>query len=194
MKPLEPAVHTPKISIPPQKNVEPIQTEEPLPIVEEPKTPVISSPNNGQKETPSLLRKKEVKEEVIEVVEKKETVFTGDQLQKIWKKFITNRTDGGAGDAEKLVLGRDLSKKEGNEISILLGSQLEMTILEKFEQDLVQYLRRELHNDLIVLTKEVKEQEDSQKLYTSQDKYDYMVAQNPSLKNLKDKLGLDFEY
>ncbi len=100
----------------------------------------------------------------------------------------------GAGDAEKLVLSRELVKKAGNEITIMLGSQLEINILEKFEPDLVQHLRRELHNDLIFLTKSVKEQKEGQKLYTSQDKYDFMVKENPSLKALKEKLGLDFEY
>jgi DNA polymerase-3 subunit gamma/tau len=140
-------------------------------------------------------RKEEKKEEKVEPsAPKKENAFTQEDLESLWKKFGDSRLSNGAGDAEKLVLGRDLSKLEGNEISILLGSQLEINILEKFEQDLIQYLRKELENDLILLGKSVKEQMEGQKLYTSQDKYDFMVKENPSLKKLKEKLGLDFEY
>ncbi len=87
-----------------------------------------------------------------------------------------------------------MDNREGNEIVLHLGSQLEMTILAKIEQELVQFLRQELSNDLIILKKEVAEQQATQKLYTSQDKYEHMVEQNPALKTLKEKLGLDFEY
>ena len=32
------------------------------------------------------------------------------------------------------------------------------------------------------------------KIFTSKDKYDFMVKEQPLLQKLKDKLGLDFEY
>ncbi|MCP4460395.1 MAG: hypothetical protein GY816_20585 [Cytophagales bacterium] len=168
---------------------------EPVQKVEEPPTPLIKPSSNGKRETPSLFRKKEEnKEEEQPIYDTKEEHYTDEAVESVWREFGKKRIEAGAGDAEKLVLGRKLDNKEGNEIVLHLGSQLERTILAKIEQELVQFLRKSLHNDLIVLKKEVAEQEASQKLYTSQDKYDHMVYQNPALKTLKEKLGLDFEY
>ena len=157
---------------------------------------VISPKTGASKDTPSLFRKKEVKavEEKKPDAPKQENAFEQSAIETAWKAFGDMRIKAGAGDAEKLVLSRDLSKTDGHDISIHLGSQLEMSILDKFEQEVIQYLRKELTNDFINLTKEVKSQVEKQKLYTSQDKFDYMIDQNPVLKDLKDKLGLDFEY
>lgn len=115
-------------------------------------------------------------------------------MEEAWEKFKNLRFEKGAGDAEKLVLSRQVKVEAEFQISILLGSALEMSILEKIEQEMVQHFRSELDNDLIGLTKKVMEQEETQKLYTSKDKFDYMAEQNPALKSLKEKLGLDFEY
>ncbi len=77
---------------------------------------------------------------------------------------------------------------------ITLGSQLEVSFLEKFDTELVQFLRNELKNDHVVLRREIEEIEVTKKLYTSKDIFDEMVKQNPDLQDLKDRLGLDFDY
>lgn len=142
-----------------------------------------------------MFRNKEEKKEAKPTIYgKKKECYTNDVVAKVWKAFGQQRIEAGAGDAEKLVLGRPMDAKEGNTIILHLGSQLEITILEQMEQELVQFLRKDLHNDLIVLKKEVAKQSTTRKVYTSQDKYDHMVEQNPALKTLKEKFGLDFEY
>lgn len=166
------------------------------------RTPLVTGPANSSvaesKETPSLFRKKPLQaanpQEKESKVEKKGQEFTQKALSEVWSKFGEILKNKGAGDAEKLILGRELRKGEEHMVIIKLGSQLHVSILEKFELELVQYLRSELQNDHIQLTKLVEEKEEGRKLYTSKDKYDYMVEQNPALKTLKDKLGLDFEY
>ncbi len=166
-------------------------------IVSEPVvSPVVPSASNGSKQTPSLFRKKEeakAETPVAEVV-KRETLFDQAALEVAWTLFAETRAKLSMNDAEKLVLGRKLEKRKGNEVQIILDSQLEMSILEKVEQDLVQFMRKTLSNDHIFLTKSVQEQNETQMLYTSKDKYAYMVEQNPALSELKDRLGLDFEY
>ena len=144
-----------------------------------------------------MFRKKEettIKKEAEVVVEKKSETFTDDQLLGAWKTFAEHRQSLNMGDAEKLVLSRTLSKEGESDVLIGLGSQLEVSILEKFEQDLVQFLRKELSNDFILLKKGVQEHKETQKLYTSKDKFEFMAEQNPALKELKDRLGLDFGY
>lgn len=156
-------------------------------------TPVVA---DGPRETPSIFAKKKAevkKEEVVtSVIDKKEEPYTEEDLQRAWQKFKEIRPN--AGDAEKLIVGREAKKGEESEILLFLSSQLEVSFLEKFEMELIQHLRSELKNDYITISKQVAQVEETKKLYTSRDIYDYMVAQNPKLEELKEKLGLDFDY
>lgn len=183
----------------------PPPTEEPhasapvqdTPSVPNPKpSPVVKpSTSDKPKETPSIFGKKKAKdaaEEASPVMDKKETEFSDEDLQKTWAAFGAQKAD--AGDTEKLILGKHIKKGENHSVILLLSSQLEVSFLEKFDTELVQYLRNELQNDHIVIRTEIEEIKDEKKLYTSTDIFDYMVKQNPDLKDLKDRLGLDFDY
>jgi len=171
--------------------------------MEEPVTsePVASKPvvqpsaSDKPKETPSIFGKKKAKEtadEAAKVVDKKETDFSDEDLQQTWKAFAAQKIN--AGDTDKLILGKQIKKGEGHSVILVLGSQLEVSFLEKFDTELVQFLRKDLHNDHIVIRTELEEMKEEKKLYTSTDIFDYMVKQNPDLKDLKDRLGLDFDY
>ncbi|MBV6647295.1 MAG: hypothetical protein KI790_17690 [Cyclobacteriaceae bacterium] len=114
-------------------------------------------------------------------------------MQDAWDSFRASRKEQ-AGDSESLILSREITKKDEETVLFHLGSALEAKILERFELDLIGHLREHLNNTVIQIEKEIREDESKKKLYTSSDKFDYMVQQNPALKDLKDKLGLDFEY
>lgn len=159
-------------------------------------SPVIKqSTSDKPKETPSIFGKKKSKEVIddpSQVAEKKETEFSDEDLQRVWKAFATQKTN--AGDTERLVLSKSVKKGDNHSVIIMLGSQLEVSFLEKFDTELVQYFRAELVNDHVVIRTEIAEIKEEKKLYTSTDIFDYMVKQNPDLKDLKDRLGLDFDY
>lgn len=159
-------------------------------------SPVLKpSTSDKPKETPSIFGKKkskEITEETSSIIDKKETDFSDDDLLKAWLAFSEQKSD--AGDTERLVLGKSVKKGDNHSVIIMLGSQLEVSFLEKFDTELVQFLRNELKNDHIVIRTEIAEIKDEKKLYTSTDIFDYMVKQNPDLKDLKDRLGLDFDY
>ncbi|MFY0606181.1 MAG: hypothetical protein JXR10_05670 [Cyclobacteriaceae bacterium] len=167
-----------------------------------PHTPKIKLPSantdSQKKETPSLLRSKPaVKSEAVEkkpLLEEKTSPFTDEQVQKYWASFKEERLAQGASDTERLVLDRRLEKTDYDVITIYLESQLEISILEKCEPDLLQYLKKHLDNTVFSIQKEVTEIKSTKNLYTSREKFDYMVKQNPALQELKDKLGLDFDY
>ncbi|NQZ78778.1 MAG: hypothetical protein HRT61_22085 [Ekhidna sp.] len=126
------------------------------------------------------------------MVDKKETNFSNEDLQAAWEVFAEQKPN--AGDTERLILSKSVKKGENHSVIILLGSQLEVSFLEKFDTELVQFFRSHLQNDHIVLRTEIAELKEEKKLYTSTDIFDYMVKQNPDLKDLKDRLGLDFDY
>ena len=167
-------------------------------IKEETHTPVVLKPlaSSKPKETPSIFNRKKEKEVPIDdktpAIAEKTEEFSEDALRRSWKSFSENRKE--VGNTDKLILNKDVSEGENYSVIIHLNSQLEVSLLEKFEVELVQFLRTELKNDRITLKKEIIRTEESKKLYTSTDIFDYMRKQNPHLINLKDRLGLDFDY
>lgn len=157
--------------------------------------------SSESRETPSLLRRdrdksagEEKKEPTKPVLEDRSTPFTPEQVSATWEAFKASRISNGATDTEKLVLDRKLEKSGDTTLKIWLESQLETSILDKFEGDLIRYFKKELDNTFIKLEREVSEQESSRNLYTSREKYEYMAKLNPALKEMKERLGLDFEY
>ena len=173
------------------ENTDPVKTvESAAPSLES--KPDSLSPT--QKETPSIFKKKkdhppkEDKEKIL-----KNEAFTEGELQEAWKGFIELRKKKVVSEMEQLILTRQITKKDMNAL-IVLNSSLEIAILDRIEVELVNFLRETLSNDQLIVHKEVKEDPKKDKLYTSKDKYDFMVKEQPLLQKLKDKLGLDFEY
>ncbi len=118
--------------------------------------------------------------------------FSDEDLQRAWKAFGDQNPH--TENTDKLVLSAQVEKGEDHSVIITLNSQLEVRFLEKFDMELVRFLRDELKNDHIVLQTQIEEIRETKKLYTSKDIFDEMVKQNPDLKILKDRLGLDFDY
>lgn len=164
---------------------------------EEIKKAVIHSRISGPKDTPSIFGKKKVAEKKEEesastsILDKKKEEFSDEDLQNIWKQFSKERESA---DTDKLIMSRQVKKGEDYDIIIYLSSQLEGSFLDKFDTELIQYLRTELKNDHISLKREVSQVAEVKKLYTSKDIFEHMVKQNPALQDLKDRLGLDFDY
>ena len=173
------------------ENTDPVKTVESAAPSLESKSDSLSP---TQKETPSIFKKKkdhppkEDKEKIL-----KNEAFTEGELQEAWKGFIELRKKKVVSEMEQLILTRQITKKDMNAL-IVLNSSLEIAILDRIEVELVNFLRETLSNDQLIVHKEVKEDPKKDKLYTSKDKYDFMVKEQPLLQKLKDKLGLDFEY
>ena len=146
------------------------------------------------KETPSIFKKKndQMLKEVKAKASKNEA-FTEVELQDAWKHFIELRKKKMVSEMEQLILSRQMIKKGMNAL-IMLYSSLEIAILDRIEVELVNFLREALSNDQLVVQKEIREDPKKDKIFTSKDKYDFMVKEQPLLQKLKDKLGLDFEY
>ncbi|HKZ36948.1 MAG TPA: hypothetical protein VJ184_04810 [Chryseolinea sp.] len=81
-----------------------------------------------------------------------------------------------------------------NLVVINLLSPVQETMLSNFKSDLISYLRENLKNNTILVSGELRETDEKQRLYTPRDKFDYLVEKNPVLKELKDRLGLDTDF
>ena len=175
------------------KNADLVNLKAPAKLSLESKSEIVS-PTQKQKETPSIFKKRkdQLVKDVREKIGKNE-VFTEVELQDAWKDFIEFRKNKVESEMEQLILTRQIIKKGTNAL-IKLNSSLEIAIFDRIEVDLVNFLREALSNDQLIVNKEIKEDPKKDKLYTSKDKYDFMVKEQPLLQKLKDKLGLDFEY
>lgn len=67
-------------------------------------------------------------------------------------------------------------------------------MLTNLRSDLTTFLRDRLHNQSINITGELRVADERKVIYTNREKFDYLVARNPMLRELKDRLGLDTDF
>jgi DNA polymerase-3 subunit gamma/tau len=68
------------------------------------------------------------------------------------------------------------------------------TMLNNQRSELITFLREKLKNNSIMVVGEFREAEQRKVIYTNREKFDYLVAKNPMLRELKDRLGLDTDF
>ncbi len=126
--------------------------------------------------------------------EKKNETIILESLKSAWSKFSDQRLSSeNANESDRIILNKEVRLVEETTVEITITNQLEKDILGRFETDLIQFLREQLKNDFIKINTQLKQIEESKKLYTSKDKFDHMVSQNNNLLLLQEKLGLDHD-
>lgn len=118
--------------------------------------------------------------------------FTFEQLQATWKKYTQIRESIGR-SSEVIMLDREISLVD-NVIQLALDNTLQIELLNDFKADLMTYLRENLQNSSIQLHASVSQQETKYRPYTQAEKFAFLAQKHPSLIDLKNALGLDFDY
>lgn len=95
---------------------------------------------------------------------------------------------------EVAILNQRYSLIEDNLIELQINSLLQEDILERFRVDLLTYLREQCQNPAIKLQTLMVQEAQEKKLYTSQDKLNYLTEKNPSILELQKRLGLDIDF
>jgi DNA polymerase-3 subunit gamma/tau len=111
-------------------------------------------------------------------------------LQQVWNEFVEGRK---MYQAEYYLLSQPIEINE-NKITVHLHNPIQETQLNTIKSDLLTYLREKLNNNTILLYGELKEVDDKKIAYTPREKFDKLVEQNPKLKDLKERLGLDTDF
>jgi DNA polymerase-3 subunit gamma/tau len=83
---------------------------------------------------------------------------------------------------------------KGNQVVVHLHNPIQETLLATLKSDLLTFLREKLNNSAIQLAGELHTDDEKKVLYTNRDKFDHLVEKNPSLKDLKERLGLDMDF
>ena len=150
-----------------------------------------------EKDTPNLNNL--ISSEPVQIKERKEIKYesnNGDKIDfneesfkskiKIFMEKIKEKK------SEIAILKKEI-KFEGKNVIFQLDNELEGSIFDDLKNKL-QFFLKETFNENIELNKEVKIQEKSRTIYTNKDKYEYLSKKNKSLIDLKNKLGLDYEF
>lgn len=138
---------------------------------------------------PSAVKAQEQQPSALDIPMLNEPVVP-EQLRAAWDEFAETRKNQ---MAEYQLLKREYSYKHPA-ILVTLTNPVEETLLENFRRDLIQFLRDGLRNSEITLQAELKETTGRKVLYTSKEKFEHLAEKNPYLTELKDRLGLDWDF
>jgi hypothetical protein len=113
-----------------------------------------------------------------------------DKLQKAWDEFAEQRKNQAG---EYHILKREFELND-NKITIPLTNPVEEPLLQSIRTQLTAYLRDKLNNNTISVIGVMQEFETKKVAYTNKEKFDHLAEKNPSLRELKERLGLDTDF
>ena len=116
--------------------------------------------------------------------------FTLEELHKAWLAFAEQRKKF---QAEYQLLSQAY-EVDGGRITLPLHNPVQESMLSNLKVDLTLFLRERLKNQSINVVGEFREADQRKVIYTAREKFDYLVAKNPMLKEFKDRLGLDTDF
>ncbi len=112
------------------------------------------------------------------------------EMRKAWDMYTEQRKDQAA---EYQILKREYQFTFPT-ISITLTNPVEESLLENFRRELIQYLREQLKNNEINVVAVMQQTAGKKVIYTSKEKFEHLAEKNPYLNELKERLGLDWEF
>ena len=120
-------------------------------------------------------------------------LFTFDELQVVWDKLIKD-LESKKRFSEYVILNRKFTL-DGTTIHLEVDNEIQTDLLTiSLRTDVLNFLRKELHNSTIHLEVVVSKEESKTIIYTQADKFKFMAEKNPAMNDLKNILGLDYDY
>ena len=168
------------------------------PVSSKPKSSPPSLEEGLVKDTPNLKNilnesSEPKKEEKVEIEEEKIVPVSLDLNIGNLKNAIKEFRDGvGDKKSEEAILNREISLEDSSVI-LSLENELELSIFEDLKSKLHSFLKKKFDQNIDLKTKlNIKKKEKT--IYTNKDKFEYLSKQNSNLEDLKNKLGLDYEF
>ncbi|MBL7847902.1 MAG: hypothetical protein JNL40_10565 [Cyclobacteriaceae bacterium] len=112
------------------------------------------------------------------------------ELKKAWGDYAEQRKSQAA---EYQILQREYQFKSPV-ITVTLTNPVEESLLENFRRDLIQFLRDRLRNNDLTVSAALQDNTGKKVIYTSKEKFEHLAEKHPYLNELKDRLGLDWEF
>lgn len=127
-------------------------------------------------------------EEVYEV----DKPVTFENLKKAWDDFVVEKKQV-LKPSEVVILNQEYAL-EDDKIILKLSNPVQIEQLNGFRVELLSFLRKRIQNYSLDINPVITVEEEKRMIYTSSDKFNYLVKKNPALMDLKIKLGLDLDY
>ena len=145
------------------------------------------------KDTPNLKnlfsKKKEPEaKETINITSEK-IHFNPDEFHKLIEEFIVSIKEK---KSEVAILKKKKTIEKTN-VTFHLENDLEGSIFDNLENRLNRKIKS-VFIENITIKKDVTSKEKEKTIYTNKDKFEYLSKKNSSLKDLKNKLGLDYDF
>ena len=118
--------------------------------------------------------------------------FSEKELIEKWHAFSNNL--GNKPRIFNTLTSKDPKLEENYIVSFFIDNNLQEQKINEIRNELLTYLKQELQNSAIDLKLIITEiEEDTNKLYTSEDKFKHMLSKNENLGKLKQEFNLDIE-
>lgn len=117
--------------------------------------------------------------------------FTFDELMVLWKQYTQKVKEENKINFYTILTTNEPVLTKPNEITVLITNLAQESILQNELVEFLNFLRTRLKNfELGIVTKKVESKIEN-RLYTSIEKYHYLVEKNPKLEDLRKRFNLD---
>lgn len=160
----------------------------------ESKNKISQTNSNIDKDTPNLKNLLVEKEEVKVDKKNKEkelekVAFSEDEYYKLIENFSEDLKE----KKSEVAILKKRNSISGTEIIFHLDNELEGTIFDSILNRLKERIKHRFE-EKIVIKKEINQSEKEKTIYTNKEKFEYLAKKNTNLTDLKNKLGLDYEF
>ena len=160
----------------------------------ESKNKISQTNSNIDKDTPNLKNLLVEKEEVKVDKKNKEkelekVTFSEDEYYKLIENFSEDLKE----KKSEVAILKKRNSISGTEIIFHLDNELEGTIFDSILNRLKERIKHRFE-EKIVIKKEINQSEKEKTIYTNKEKFEYLAKKNTNLTDLKNKLGLDYEF
>ncbi|GAB3529412.1 DNA polymerase III subunit gamma/tau [Pontibacter brevis] len=114
------------------------------------------------------------------------------RLNTVWHAILRRKKSENM--MEYTLLNRQYHVSEENEITLVLENHVMLDQFTSLRPSLLAELKKETGNRGIKLKAEVMEVQEGNKMYTSQDKFNYLADKYPMLVDMRQRLGLDMDF
>ena len=160
----------------------------------ESKNKISQTNSNIDKDTPNLKNLLVEKEEVKVDKKNKEkelekVAFSEDEYYKLIENFSEDLKE----KKSEVAILKKRNSISGTEIIFHLDNELEGTIFDSILNRLKERIKHRFE-EKIVIKKEINQSEKEKTIYTNKEKFEYLAKKNTNLTDLRNKLGLDYEF
>lgn len=118
-------------------------------------------------------------------------LFSYEQLMVLWKEYIQKVKEENKINFYTILTANDPLLSKPNEITVLITNGAQESILQNEQVEFLNFLRTRLKNfELGIVTQKVESKLEN-RLYTSIEKYQYLVEKNPKLAEMRRRFNLD---